>query len=195
MRNTNVILVEHIRECCKNKGISVSRMEADLEFSQGLISRWTKMSPTFDRVLEVARYLDVSLDDLLGRTRKKTSSKFQKRVIEATEKKEIWWIPYTNRAPFEYPLAQLKMIRTAMEWEAYYCRFGNGFFIVVCISNTEKLQSKYECYGLTETTCVPVRLHVNEEDLAELWDLIEKDDADGLDVEDFFDQLIDDVGP
>lgn len=60
------ILVERIRDKCKEKGISIAQMEKDLAWSQGLISRWTKNSPSVGKIMEVVSYLGISYEDLLG---------------------------------------------------------------------------------------------------------------------------------
>lgn len=42
-------------------------MEEDLGFSPGLIGRWskTKTSPSFDKIVDIVRYLNISFEDLL----------------------------------------------------------------------------------------------------------------------------------
>lgn len=60
------ILVDRIRNLCREKGISVAQMEKDLTWSQGLISRWTKNSPSVGKIMEVVHYLGVSYEELLG---------------------------------------------------------------------------------------------------------------------------------
>lgn len=58
-------------------------MEEDLGFSPGLISRWskTKTSQSFDKIVDIVRYLDVSFEDLL---RMKSIVSGEKRKRKAT---------------------------------------------------------------------------------------------------------------
>lgn len=64
------VLTENIRETCRRKKISITRMESELGFSPGLISRWskTKTSPAFDKIYEIAGYLGVTINDLAYRS-------------------------------------------------------------------------------------------------------------------------------
>lgn len=60
------LLVERIRDICRKKQISIAQMEKELKWSQGLISRWTKNSPSIGKIMEVVSYLGVSYEELLG---------------------------------------------------------------------------------------------------------------------------------
>lgn len=62
--------VANVRKICKQRGISITTLENDLQFSPGLISRWskTKTSPGFDKILAIKSYLGVSFDELLEGT-------------------------------------------------------------------------------------------------------------------------------
>lgn len=48
----------------QEKGISVRKLETDFEFSSGSVCKWDDSSPSFDRVIKVAEYLTVSIDEL-----------------------------------------------------------------------------------------------------------------------------------
>ncbi|HDR7616988.1 TPA: helix-turn-helix transcriptional regulator [Bacillus mycoides] len=64
-------ITEKVKELCLNRGISVSKLEEELEFGQNTIYQWKKRTPSVERVQKVADYFDVSIDFLLGRTEKK----------------------------------------------------------------------------------------------------------------------------
>ena len=59
-------LVLRIRALCKEKGISMRRLERDNEFGNGLISKWSNSSPSVNHLQKVARYFDVTINYLLG---------------------------------------------------------------------------------------------------------------------------------
>jgi transcriptional regulator with XRE-family HTH domain len=87
-------LVQRIKETCDSKDINISKLEQDLEFSSGLISRWDKSSPSIDRVVAVSRYLETSTDYLLGLKDERPNtlkSKFVQALFERTENYEIYW--------------------------------------------------------------------------------------------------------
>lgn len=54
------------RLCAENK-ISVSHLEKALGFGNGSIRRWDTTAPSIDKVLKVAEYFSVSLDELYDR--------------------------------------------------------------------------------------------------------------------------------
>lgn len=62
-------LYHRIKELCSQKGISISKLEADLGFGNASIKKWEKgSSPSVDKIVKIASYFDVSVDYLLGRT-------------------------------------------------------------------------------------------------------------------------------
>lgn len=63
----NEILIKNIKELCKNKDIKISQLESDLKFGAGLISRWAKSDPSLSKIIDVADYFNVSLDEIVGR--------------------------------------------------------------------------------------------------------------------------------
>ncbi len=65
----NKQLAENINELCKRKGITVNKLSKDLNLSSGYISEMKNKdrTPSIKRVLEIADYLEVSIDYLVGR--------------------------------------------------------------------------------------------------------------------------------
>lgn len=55
-----------IKELCKDKGISIRKLEQDLGFATGSACKWDISQPSFERMTKVADYLSVPLDDLRG---------------------------------------------------------------------------------------------------------------------------------
>ena len=60
-------LVENIQRLCEDIGISIPKLEKILGFGKGSIYKWSKSSPTADKLQKVANYLKVSVDFLLDR--------------------------------------------------------------------------------------------------------------------------------
>ena len=60
------MLVDNIRNLCKERGISISALERASKLGNGTISRWDESSPRVDNLLSVAKCLDVTLDEILG---------------------------------------------------------------------------------------------------------------------------------
>lgn len=61
-----------IKVLCKSRGISISKLESDLGFSQGSICKWDKSIPSILKAKQVADKLGVTVDDLIEQS---TSSK------------------------------------------------------------------------------------------------------------------------
>lgn len=62
-------LLEKIKILCKEQHVSQRKLEIDLGFSNGSISKWDNNSPSIDKVSKVANYFGVSINYLLGRER------------------------------------------------------------------------------------------------------------------------------
>ena len=56
---------ERVKELCKNKGITIARLERELNFGNGTIRNWDRNSPSIDKIQKVADYFKVSTDFLL----------------------------------------------------------------------------------------------------------------------------------
>lgn len=85
----NEKMIESIRTLCKDNNISPTKLEEDLKFSQGLISRWKDKTPSIDKIVDIANYFNVSLDEVIGRN--KTDDKFLKILTEQTQNNKIKW--------------------------------------------------------------------------------------------------------
>lgn len=63
------VLYQRIKELCSRKNITIAKLESELGFGNASIKKWEKTSsPSIDKILKVAKYFDVSIDYLLGRT-------------------------------------------------------------------------------------------------------------------------------
>jgi len=53
-------LVDRIREKCKEQGTSIKALEQEIGLGNGTISRWDTSIPSYDKVIKVADFLQVS---------------------------------------------------------------------------------------------------------------------------------------
>lgn len=60
--------VEKVKKLCKDKKIPISRLERDLGYANGYIGQLKKGSFPDDRLRQIAQYLDVPVNYLLGLT-------------------------------------------------------------------------------------------------------------------------------
>lgn len=54
-----------VKELCKQKNISVSELESELNFSRGSLCKWNVNVPSITKVKAVADYFHVTVDELL----------------------------------------------------------------------------------------------------------------------------------
>lgn len=60
------MLLKNISRLCKEKGVSIARLERETKISNGTISRWGTSSPTVENVRKVAEYFGTSVDLLIS---------------------------------------------------------------------------------------------------------------------------------
>lgn len=59
-------LYEKIKELASRKKVSIRQIEEKLGFSNGTIRQWSRKNPGVNKVKDVAKYFNVSVDYLLG---------------------------------------------------------------------------------------------------------------------------------
>lgn len=58
-------LKERIQELCKKKKVSMNKVETDLGFGKGYISKLGKSTPNIAKIRQIAEYFQVSVNDLI----------------------------------------------------------------------------------------------------------------------------------
>lgn len=58
-------MIERIKAICKDRKIAISKLEHDLNFSNGYIANLKKGTITADRLYLIANYLDLSMEYLI----------------------------------------------------------------------------------------------------------------------------------
>ena len=61
-------MLDKIKALCKDKKTSISKLEKQLGFGNGVIGRWDKSVPSYERLAAVANALDVPVAYLTGET-------------------------------------------------------------------------------------------------------------------------------
>lgn len=74
--------VERVRSICKERKIPISKLESDLDFSNGYVGQLKKGVFPADRLAKIASYLDVTTDYLLtGEETKKAPTQEGERTV------------------------------------------------------------------------------------------------------------------
>lgn len=59
------MIYEKIKELCKEKGVSVTSVEKELGFSNGIISKWNKVKPIASNLKKIADYFGKPIEYFL----------------------------------------------------------------------------------------------------------------------------------
>lgn len=64
----NAKFVERVRDLCKEQKTSITKLEAQLDFSNGYIGKWAKRpsSPPYEKLTSIAQALGVTVEELTG---------------------------------------------------------------------------------------------------------------------------------
>lgn len=68
-------IVNRIRTLCEEKGITINKLEKEVEIGRGNIARWDKHKPNIVNVQKVADYFGVSTDYILTGNENKPAEK------------------------------------------------------------------------------------------------------------------------
>lgn len=60
------MLFDNVSRLCKEKGISIAKLEKESGLGNATIRGWTNSSPRVENLQAVAKVLECSVDDLLG---------------------------------------------------------------------------------------------------------------------------------
>ena len=60
------MLYERIQKICNSRGITVKKLERDLEFLNSTIRKWKTSSPSIENLKKVADYFNITVDELIS---------------------------------------------------------------------------------------------------------------------------------
>lgn len=184
-------LVENIRRFCVEKGVSIMQMESDLGFSTGLISRWskTKTCPSFDKIVDIMAYLDITYDELMENTKSSNVRKQEmpvnnenedEKVIVQLEKgsisREIGWERAAEDMPFEVKTEMVFQNMLAYDiHRLYYAAYGKGWFLFSVQYSEETVDALMAVYMLAAAGMDMVKLDTSEEGALRLLKIIDEE--------------------
>lgn len=82
-------IVKSIKKLCVKNNINLSRLEKNVGLSQGLISKWKTTTPSLEKLIDIARYFSVSLDEVVGL--KDVDDVFLELLCNNTEANKLFW--------------------------------------------------------------------------------------------------------
>lgn len=159
------VLYANIKEYCAQLGISISQLEKELHFGTGTIGKWKQSFPSIEKVIAVAQFFHVSIDEICGLKKEGELSKseFIEGLIQKTLENEIIWyfcsyhdfINIKFYPPFHYSEID----------EIYGTNYGMGSLYIKRKENELTIYISPEdekCYKQDE----------NNQQLSELWKII-----------------------
>lgn len=139
----NEQIVSSIKILCQEHNITITKLEETLGMSQGLISRWNKSDPSLSKIIDIASYFKVSLDEVTG-YKNIINDKFISKLLLQTANKILKWNIYNNNKdnPKQYyePSDHYNFISQEDADEyfsthtelSYYAHINNGYVSIYC---------------------------------------------------------------
>ncbi|MBD5534583.1 MAG: helix-turn-helix transcriptional regulator [Lachnospiraceae bacterium] len=148
----NEQIVTSIRLLCQEHNITITKLEETLGMSQGLISRWNKSDPSLSKVIDIANYFKVSLDEVTG-YKNIVNDKFIGKLLFQTTNEILKWHIYNNdeNDPKQYfePLNDYGFLsqedandyfRNHTEL-SYYTQINNGYVSIYCYYEYDNIKT------------------------------------------------------
>lgn len=132
----NKILIENIRKLCQEHKVSISQLEKDLYMSPGLISRWSRNTPTLDRIVDIAEYFGVALDAIApvgassARSGKTTSQLLSFLYTQSIQADIEWDIFDIDHLPAELADRPTQIFEKMFNTDIFYCNIKKGYFFL-----------------------------------------------------------------
>jgi len=84
-------LYEKIKELASQKNVSIRQVEENLGFANGTIRQWGRKNPGVNKVKDVAKYFNVSVDYLLGLDEDESTTQTVDLAELANKPKDFDW--------------------------------------------------------------------------------------------------------
>lgn len=78
------MLLDKIKTLCDEREETLASLERKMDFGNGTIRRWDKITPSADKLAKVADFFHVSVDYLLGREKEENVAASQEDESEIT---------------------------------------------------------------------------------------------------------------
>ena len=137
----NNIIVDSIKKLCKDKNITVSQLEKEIGLSQGLVSKWMNTTPSLDKIVDIANYFHVSIDEVVGY---KQDDVFLNMLHDLTNNKKIKWFIINNDTTEKVAHIQRVFLYEYYDEEkytekSYFTKYKDGFIIIYAFHEYGKL--------------------------------------------------------
>lgn len=163
---------------CKKRNVTISKLESELFFSPGLISRWNKNIPAIDKIIDIANYFGVSIDELVGSSKETSDLTDIGRLLillyNRSINAEINWEIFD----FQNPPENLTNITPFVFFkhdscDCYFTSYMNGFFFLAAAhSSSGNLQ--LALFTLPDIYCHPECVCTDTNRLAQIYEYLDR---------------------
>lgn len=143
----NEKMINSIRELCKKNNITITKLEEELKFSQGLISRWKDKTPSLDKIVDIADYFHISLDEVVGYNQN-IGDEFLNKLCNETSKGNIKWISYKKAQDLGYKVKRYSIMHNddICTESNYVFQFWKGYIVLYAFYEHGKILSPQQLY-------------------------------------------------
>lgn len=206
MNNENI--VKSIKNLCKENNITIGQLEKEVGLSQGLVSKWKDKTPSLDKIVDIADYFNVTLDEVIGRTNN-LKDDFLQMLYRQTSSCILKWNVLDDSAdqniskPTIYgEITDIKnkthtyYNQSIYKEYFYYTSYNNGFIIIgsVCAKHEFNNPQYVSLYIQPTEKSEAIRQNYTKNQLKTLWikvlrSLSDKTPSEIL-IEDFKQQML-----
>lgn len=173
----NNIIVDSIKKLCKNKNITVSQLEKEIGLSQGLVSKWMNTTPSLDKIVDIADYFHVSIDEVVG-YKQNLKDEFLKQLYNKTENDSLSWenceimsqngLMVKQYSDFEMPG---KYIGDDEKETSYATCFNKGYIVIYAYHRYDQILNPYNLVLFIQPNdnAYLVDQHYTKDELYGLW--------------------------
>lgn len=192
----NELIVSSIKQLCKSNNITVTQLEKEVGMSQGLISKWKDKTPSLDKIIDIANYFHVTLDEVVGHSLNINDDFFNKLYIE-TSNNSIKWISHKKAQELGYKVKQYSIMHNddICTESNYVFQFWKGYIVLYAFYEHGKILSPQQLYLFIQPSDVSnlMEQEYKHDHLLKLWTKVlnSLDEApDEVKVEDFKNSFI-----
>lgn len=123
--------VEYVRDVCKQKGITIKKIENDLGYGNGYFNPKKLKKIPFDKAADIAEYLEIDVFELLDEADQQKLIQAQINRAVAESNSDAYRIPVVRRVAAGIPLDS---IEETIDWEelpSYMAKTGKYFGLLV----------------------------------------------------------------
>ena len=133
----NETLFNNIKNLCEQNNTNITKLEKELNFGGGIISRWGKnVDPSLIKIMQIANYFNVSLDDIIGKSNFTSDDEFLKYLLQETLNKNLSWKLANEDRPhngFHYSILSEEGDEVVCTERAYSAFFEEGIITIIAV--------------------------------------------------------------